>query len=117
MLGVRLHLRLAIAIASAALGACGVASHRQSLDLGPLKSIVVARDESLGRRYRVIGPVRFALTGDQQGCNPDDMRVVAFEKYGERVDAVLDFATWRENSDTFGCRGTAVQFDDSRPAE
>jgi hypothetical protein len=117
MHGVRLHRPLAIAIAAAAIVACGVARHRQSLDLGPLKSIVVTREESLARRYRVIGPVRFALVGDQQGCNADDMRVYAFEKYGERVDAVMAFGTWRENTDTFGCRGTAVQFHDPRPAE
>lgn len=103
---------VAVVIGAASLAACAADKfrHRVVNPEPPLSRIVVIRDDRLTRPYDRIGKVEGEVIGDQQGCRPDDIRIFAYRKYGNAVDAVVNFANWREDSYTFGCDGTAVRF-------
>ncbi len=68
------------------------------------------------REYLLLGSVEWPAPGraprPHRRCNPDRLRARALEIYGDRVDAIVEFASWTEGRQSV-CSGTAVQFTDT----
>ena len=92
-------------IAVALLAYASFASAEWSAPSRDPAEIMVARSAPTGGlRYDVLGTIE--VVGDD--CGPAEMRAGAWEKYGSKVNAVIDFARERLGSSD-RCVGTAVR--------
>ena len=74
------------------------------------KRVEVSRDDLPAGSYQVLGKVTWSAPVMERPCNEKDIAYEAVEKYGSKVDAVINFGGGNSlgNNLLAGCYGTAV---------